>query len=168
MAAPRLQTMYLLHLSNMVTGKSSYTFNFSEPLKQSRQGYKTPCVKLCAYPVDKRLCVVNTLREYLKRTDSVRTSEDKLFVSFVKPHKAVTTDTIGRWIKAVMSNAGIDTDKFKAHSVRAAACSKAKTNCVPVEHILSTAGWSSSCTFAKYYNKTIVQDNTFSNAVLST
>ena len=66
MAAPRLQTMYLLHLSNMVTGKSSYTFNFSEPLKQSRQGYKTPCVKLCAYPVDKRLCVVNTLQEYLQ------------------------------------------------------------------------------------------------------
>ena len=32
----------------------------------------------------------------------------KLFISFIRPHKLVTTSTGGRWIKSVLSSAGID------------------------------------------------------------
>ena len=38
---------------------------------------------------------------------------------------------------------------------------------VSLDDILHTAGWSSESTFAKFYNKPIVKDNTFADKVLS-
>ena len=49
----------------------------------------------------------------------------KLFSLFVKPHKPVSTNSLARWIKSVLSNAGIDTSVFKAHSVRGASVTNA-------------------------------------------
>ena len=54
---------------------------------------------------------------------------------------------------------GVNTTKYTAGSVRAAAASQAKAKSVPLCHIMSKAGWSRESTFAKYYNKAIVQDN---------
>ena len=50
-----------------------------------------------------------TLAEYILRTEKLRSSS-KLFISFIRPHKPVTTSnsTVGRWIKSVLSSAGID------------------------------------------------------------
>lgn len=50
-----------------------------------------------------------------------------LFISIRKPHNPVCSAAIARWMKTVMGSAGIDTDQFKAHSLRAAATSAAKT-----------------------------------------
>ena len=85
----------------------------------------------------------------------------QLLVSYTKPHRPVTRDTIARWIRTVLSSAGIDTSIFKAHSTRSAAVSKAKAQFVPISDIMTTAGWSNNCTFAKYYNKSIVKNDSF-------
>ena len=77
----------------------------------------------------------------------------RLFISFVKPHRAVSSATISRWIKTVLSDAGIDTSIFKAHSVRRAATSAAYNKGVPVEHILKLANWSNESTFRRFYLK---------------
>ena len=69
----------------------------------------------------------------------------------MKPHKEVSKATISRWIKCLLSEAGIDTDIFSAHSTRAASSSAAKASHVPINDILKTAGWSSERTFAKHY-----------------
>ena len=61
--------------------------------------------------------------------------------------------------------AGIDTDKFGAHSTRAASSSAATRGGVPVSDILNTGGWSSEKTFAKHYNLKIGDSNTFRDAV---
>ena len=50
----------------------------------------------------------------VRRTSDYKSSSNnfKLFISFIRPHKPVTTSTVGRWIKSVLSSAGIDTSVF--------------------------------------------------------
>ena len=75
----------------------------------------------------------------------------KLFISFIRPHKLVTTSTVGRWIKSVLSSAGIDTSVFKAHSVRGAAVTNACIEGVRNAEILRTADWKNESTLRRYY-----------------
>ena len=91
-------------------------------------------------PHDKSLCVYSYLTEYLKRTQPLRGKETQLFLSFTRPHKAISKETLSRWIRTVMSSAGIDVASFKPHSTRSASTSKAKAACIPMDEILRTAG----------------------------
>ena len=111
----RCQSVHLMDIRHtcMVKGKSSYKFHFDKLVKQSRQGKAQPVLVLPAYPADKRLCVLSYLREYLTRTESLRNSEHtSLFLSYSKPHHPVCKSTISRWVKTVMTKAGIDTVNF--------------------------------------------------------
>ena len=63
---------------------------------------------LHAYPHDKSLCVYSYLTEYLKQTQPLRGKETRLFLSFTRPHKAISKETLSRWIRTVMSSPGID------------------------------------------------------------
>ena len=99
------------------------------------------------------------------KTRAFRGTKRKLFLSYVAPHKEVGTQTISRWIKYVLKAAGIDVKTFGAHSTRSAACSAAFQSGVPLDCILSTAGWTNCSTFAKYYNKPI-RTSDFTKAVL--
>ena len=91
----------------------------------------------------------------------------QLFISYVKSHRGVTKDTIVRWIRTVMLEAGLDVETFRPHSTRSAATSKAKQACVPIQDILKHAGWSNERTFDRFYNKPVVtQDNKFAESVL--
>ena len=124
-------------------------------------------IKHLPYPADLHLCVTNTLCSYLEKTKSRRGSE-LLFISFQKPYKAVSGDTIQRWIKVVIEKAGIDTSVFKPHSTRAASTSAAKAAGVSMDEILSQAGWSNCATFKTFYNKPVVQEQCFAETILKT
>ena len=76
-------------------------------------------------------------------------------LSFCKPSKPVSTDTIARWLKKVLENAGIDINKYGAHSTRAASTSAAKAANVSVKTIMDAAGWANAGTFSKFYDKPI-------------
>ena len=108
------------------------------------------------------------LREYLKRTRKVRSS-DKLLIQTTKPHKGISRETLRRWTKETLGAAGIDIDLYKPHSTRSAAVSVAASKEVSINTILQSAGWKSSNTFAKFYKRPIRSQNsaTFSTAVLS-
>ena len=56
-----------------------------------------------------------------------------------------------------MSKAVIDTSIFSPHSTRSAASSAAKKGRVPIDTILKTGGWRSIKTFARFYDKEIVE-----------
>ena len=59
-----------------------------------------------------------------------------------------------RWLLIGMEKAGINTDKYKAHSTRAAASSSMKRSGMSINQILAKAHWSSkSNTFAKFYDR---------------
>ena len=106
------------------------------------------------------------LEEYVIRTAQLRGSSSQLLLCHTKPHGPASKDTISRWIKQVMFDAGIDTSIFKRHSTRSAATSAAKLASVPLDEIMATAGWRSNSVFAVYYHKPISSAGTFVNAVL--
>lgn len=166
--ACRSQSLGLLSLENCIKNTDSYVLQYNSTLKQSKPGKSVPSVVLKRYTLDQKLCVVHTLTEYINRTKTLRGNNNALFISYLKPHYAVTTSTISRWIRSVMFLAGIDIRKFKSHSVRSASTSKAKLCNIPVPEIMKVAGWSSQETFAMYYNKPIEQSgSSFADAVLS-
>lgn len=100
-----------------------------------------------------KLCVVHTLNYYIMKTKGLRKSQN-LLVSF-KTGKMVSTSTIVRWSHKGMSEAGIDINKFKAHSIRSAASSAAFRAGVSLKDILQTANWSSAQRFHTFYNRHI-------------
>ena len=165
--AQRGQSLHILDIAFMTEFADSFEFVLPEHVKQSRPGYQPPSIILKAYPEDYKLCVFTHMKQYLKQTKPLRGSETGLFITLVKPFKHVSRDTISRWIRSVMKDAGVDVTIFKPHSTRAASTSKAKAVAVPIEEILKTAGWSSSRCFDRFYNKPVQAKNTFSEAVLS-
>ena len=90
------------------------------------------------------LCVIRHLKAYVDKTSVHRrdTDSNQLLLSFQKPCKPVSKDTIARWIKNVLKDAGIDITKFGAHSTRAASPSAAAKVATPLEVFLESAGWS--------------------------
>lgn len=165
--AARSQSIHLMNTKNVYKLKGEFIFVLSELVKQSRPGYKEPTVNIKAFPPDRRICIYTVYKEYMLRTKLFREkqSHGKLLLSYVKPHSPVSRDTVSRWIKTVMTRAGIDTSIYKSHSVRSASTSKAKTNFVPISNILKKAGWSNSKTFAKFYDRKIEKDS-YSDMVL--
>jgi integrase len=167
----RAQTLHLLKLSNMTRENNSIIFQFTDPLKTTEPG--TTSLILHSFPDEIRLCPVTLLNYYIDRTADYRDIPsgaepiDQLLLSHIRPHGAVSRDTIRRWILLTMGNAGIDTSIFKAHSTRAASTSKALKKEVPLQSILNAAMWKSDSTFAKFYNKPVkVQDRQFADSIL--
>ena len=165
--AARPQTLHQLSTNNMIKTENKIILNLSAALKHTRPGKPLEKIEVNAYPHDKSLCVYTTLNEYLSCTEQWRGKDGPLLISYVKPHKSVSRDTVKRWIKMIMDNAGIDTSKFKAYSTRSASTSKAVAVSTPIDCILKTAGWSRQSTFAKFYNKNIVTEQSFSENILT-
>ena len=75
----------------------------------------------------------------------------RLLVSHCKPHAPVATCMVGRWLKELMCQAGIDMAVFKGHSARGAPTFKAKALGLPTQQILTRANWKVAATFYKIY-----------------
>jgi len=157
----------MLNLEDMTNTESQITFVMSKPIKQTKAGVKSVPFKFTSYSADPTLCVVTTLKEYLARTEDSRGHCKQLFISYVKPFHPVSRSTISRWVKEDMKAAGINLAKFKTHSTRSASTSKASLCSVPLDQIMSAAGWTSATTFARFYNKPIDVNNGFADNFLS-
>ena len=162
----RLQSLQLIDLRNVELTDSMVKIRFGDLLKQSRPNYHLHEIMLQKY-ANKQLCIVYHLNLYCKVTKTLRGQGTSLFISFCKPHRAVSKDTIARWVKEVMRKSGIDISIFKPHSCRAASVSHAKKTGVQIGSILRTAGWSNDCTFRRFYNKPVSNDTSFAEAVLA-
>ena len=165
LSAQRAQTIHLLSLENMTVTSSFYKFRIAKPIKTTKPGKHIQEIEFAAYPEDKAICIVTTLKEYIKRTEKLRGQEKALFISFSKPYNVVSKSTISRWVKTTLQNAGIDMNIFTPHSTRAAATSKVQ-NTVSLETILKTAAWSQESTFRKFYNKPIHNTGEFGFNIL--
>ena len=156
LSGQRCQTLHLLSVSSMVLKHDSCVFTIRKLLKTSRPGKHVSALTFTAYSPDNCLCPIVCLSEYVKRTSEIRKGGDQLLVSFQKPHKPVSTDTISRWLKTVLEKSGIDTSVFKGHSTRVASTSPAAVYKIPLSTIMDNAGWSNAMTFGKFYKKPIV------------
>ena len=122
--------------------------------------HKNTQIKIHKYPENEFLDVVACMRSYLTITHDLRSNEDRkhcLFLSFRQPHKPVASCSIACWLRTLMSQSGVDTNVFKAHSTRSAAASKAKTSGITTVDIINCANWARASTFNKFYNKPVDQ-----------
>ena len=154
--AQRCQTLHVLKLSDVHVHKDKVVINVSSIIKQTRPGVHQRPIVLHSFRPNTKLCIVEIIREYLDRTQFLRNS-DSLLIATVKPHKSVSKQSVARWVKLVMKNAGI-ADVYTPHSTRSATCSSAFQNGVSLLEITKTAGWSNAKTFARYYNKPLDTD----------
>ncbi|CAC5423169.1 unnamed protein product [Mytilus coruscus] len=97
----------------------------------------------------KELCPVYTLKYYLKATKKLR-KDDYLLASF-RTWRKISTSTLARWLKIVLTSSGIDVTKFQAHSFRGASTSAAFSAGITLDTIMKTANWKSAKTFKKFY-----------------
>lgn len=168
LSGQRCQTIYKLSLDNMSTEESRITFVITEKLKHTRVGTHQKPLEFLAYPIDRNLCIVTHLKEYLAKTTPLRNDEKQLLISCIRPHKAVSRDTISRWTKNFMIAAGIDTSMYKSHSTRAASTSALVAKQFDIKDIIGAAGWTKEETFHRFYNRNIdiVSNFNFGNALL--
>ena len=117
-----------------------------------------------------KLCPATTLKHYVDRTNTFRMGNSYLhvFVSFRKPHKPVTRPTLTKWVLKMLTHAGIDTGKFKAHSMRSAASSKVSSLGMQLKEVLENGNWSRESTWQRFYHKEIESsERQFQNTLLS-
>ena len=117
----------------------------------SKPNVKDPLIHLPKFSQDLRICVYTHLIKYLTETESIRKGEKQLFISFQKPHKRISRDTLSRWIKCMLKKGGVDTDIYTTHSLRHAATSSAAAKNVSLATILASVGWKSESTFTTIY-----------------
>ena len=150
LSGQRCQTIYSLSILNMLQTDNKFVFNITKLLKTSKPRKHWGRQKFIAYPEDKRLCVVTCLKQYLKLTEPLRKDSEQLLLSYQKPHKPGSSETIGRWLKSVMNKAGIDTNLFSAHSTRSAATSAAKSLNIYIQTIMDAAVCTNESTFQNF------------------
>ena len=161
----RSQTLHCIQVSDIKILEDKCIISIFDKIKQTRPGKHMKPLEFRVYLREPKLCVVENLKEYLKKTQSYR-KVYPLFISYQKPYGAVTKDTIARWCKHTLREAGIDIDKYSSHSSRSAASSYAAAKGLSLKKISAAAGWSRERTFAQYYKKDIEEDRTIGQSIL--
>ncbi|KAG1325360.1 hypothetical protein G6F62_008593 [Rhizopus arrhizus] len=115
---------------------------------------------------DKDLCLVSTLFDFMAKSEHLRRNlpdDHTLFLAYINdPGKvdSVSKSTVASWVQKTMTSAGIDTTKYKAHSIRSASSTKAVEKGVAIPRVKMHANWSlRSNTFEKHYLKPSAQQN---------
>ena len=124
----RINTIMSLSIQHMEADENSYTFIPIELQKHSRPSHQDIPIRFVAYKINVNLSPVTTLKEYLKqreRTSTINITQ-KIFVTHHKPIWEAHKETLSRWFKEVMKNAGINVNIFKPHSCQSASSSAAK------------------------------------------
>ena len=127
------------------------------PVRKSSRVTSPPIdITFPAFPQDRRLCIVNYLKTYERKTKYFRQvckdNPDLLFLSYYRPHgRPVASTTVSRWLKYVLKSVGIDVSIYKGHLTRSATASAAKLKGVSTSDILKLADWSRETTFTRFY-----------------
>ena len=124
-------------------------------LEPSKSGKKLDSFHYRAYH-NKRLCVVDCLKEYLKRRSTkVQTDTKSLLITYGKPFRAAAIDTMRRWVKDLFIETSI-LKECTPHTCRSAATSRASKLNVNIAEILKQSCWRNAKTFFNFYKKDIV------------
>ena len=154
----RVSSLVYIDIDLLSVSDSCLKFIPSKLYKQSRPGHGIKSTTIQSFE-DKQLCPVQAVKEYLRATKKVRGAESQLFISHISPHKKVVSSTISRWMLDILGLAGVDTEKFKAHSSRGAAASCSLKLGVAMRDILETAGWYTNSTFSQFYHRPSATSN---------
>ncbi|CAH1999730.1 unnamed protein product [Acanthoscelides obtectus] len=164
----RVQTLASININDIHVFPDKLELVIKKKLKTSNINRTQHVLVLPFYTSDINICPAKSLLSYIEKTKEIRNSTSALFLTFKKPHRAATTQSISRWLKGVLNRSGVDTDVFSAHSTRHASTSAADRKGVSYDTIRTAAGWTEkSKTFAVFYKKPLLsKELDFANAVL--
>lgn len=130
------------HLQNrLVHFQPLHPSNQVIPIKKFFFPYYTPDESLCS---PRALQVFEEKQPYLV----LETLKFTLFLSWIGRHEPASSSIIARWLWKCLQDAGTDTDTFKTHLVRGAACSAAACSGVTVADSFNVAAdWLIDSTF---------------------
>ena len=105
---------------------------------------------------DKDICPVFGVAELLRRTAPLWEGrpilKERLFLQSVPPHLNAAEDTLGRWVKETLREAGINMEMYTSHSTRGTSATTALERGVPLDQIMESAGWKNAKTFYAHYH----------------
>ena len=168
LSGTRVNSLHTFNIKLMNLTSRDCTFIPDGVIKHTRPNYKQSGIIYHSYPHNPRLCPVQTIADYLVIRNNMITPTDKFFVISRKPWSAASRDTLARWLKDVMGEAGVNTHIFKPHSCRSASTSAASRHGVPLQDILKHGDWANSSTFYNFYKKDIhsIESDIFSSSIL--
>lgn len=154
----RTQTLSVIKISNIKMFQDRIVITITNLIKTSAVGKAQPILNLPFFRPRPAICPASVLQKYILETSSLRSNfEDRLILTHKKPHRPATPQSIGRWIKQTLTESGVDTSIFTAHSTRHASTSAASRAGLSVDVIRKTAGWSAqSAVFANFYNRPLI------------
>lgn len=132
-SAQRMQTLSLIKIKNISIEENCISIKVDDLIKTSKPGSYQPLIRLPFIKENPSICPALAIKTYLEKTQSLRDSEQNLFISFKKPHKKVCSQTLAHWVKKIFQDSGIDINKFSAHSTRHASTSAAHKAGVSLE-----------------------------------
>ena len=91
--------------------------------------------------------------------------KSRLLLATIRPHQAVSSSSVARWLSSLLEASGIDTSIFNAHSVRGASSSAAATTDITTADILKAANWNSESVLQRFYYRS-ADDPSYGRAVL--
>ncbi|KAJ8963559.1 hypothetical protein NQ317_009782 [Molorchus minor] len=164
----RIQTLSLISIKNIIESESGLQIFIPDAIKTSGTGRTQPCMNIPFFHDNPRLCIASSLKQYLNYTKTIRDNKtDSLFLTYRKPYRRATKQTLSRWIKEALHAAGIDTSTFKPHSTRHAASSMALRQGVSIDVISRTVGWTKKSTcFARFYNRPLSTSHVFATSIM--
>lgn len=164
----RAQTLSLIKRTNIQFLTDSVIIKVPDRIKTSGINRYQPLMVFNNFEDWPALSIPSLLKFYMEKTeDSLSEPPSVLFLTFKKPIRKASSQTISRWIKITLSEGGIDTSVFTTHSTRHAGSSSAFREGINIDIIRKTAGWSqNSSTFAKFYNRPIVPSTDVAKVII--
>ena len=155
----RCQSIHALDIENVHVSDNGITFVIYKLLKTTRFSKKYHLVK-CVKTENPQLDVCSYVLCYLNRTLMIRAAAvqagqkkpTQLFLSW-KTKKPVTKQTLTRWLRTILTLAGIDASVYAPHSFRGAGLSAAYAKGSSLQQIMEAGSWRNARTFETFYNK---------------
>ena len=113
-SSQRGQSIHYLDLQHLTMEEDNYFFDVAEHIKTSTPRSPYTRIDFAAYEPDSTICPLSCLKAYINKTKDLRNNETKLFISYVRPHKPVSRDTISRWTKETLRLCGLRCSRHTA------------------------------------------------------
>ena len=96
----RKQAIVAIEIENVIITEDKLLLLPNKTLKHSTPGRPLECLSYKRFMENTNLCVVHCAEEYLKgRKLLVYGDTHKLLITYGKPHREASSDTVSRWIK---------------------------------------------------------------------
>ena len=131
----RISTIATFDISLITMSNDTCIFYLYELLKRDRQGKprdKTIYKKF----ENSKLCPMAATKKYLKRRTEYNAAHTEFLFTTLRPNGPPHKDTLARWVKNTLTQAGVNTSNFSSHSCRSAASNKADNMGVDLDAIL--------------------------------